>query len=50
MEVIEYQKKIMRHAISGPHRDWFGTYLACKDSAEFERLVRLGFAKGEKKG
>ena len=48
MEITDYQKKIMRHTISGPHRNWFGTGKDCKDSLEFGKLVVAGFATAEK--
>lgn len=46
-ELTDYQKELMRHTVSGPNRNWFGTDLKCKDSIEFEKLVSLGLATSE---
>jgi len=47
MKISKYQKKIMEHAISGPGRNWFATSFDCKDSIEFEKLVKAGYATSE---
>ncbi len=38
----------MRHAVNGPHRNWFGTSCGCKDAIEFEKLVDAGYATKRK--
>ncbi len=48
MNITDYQRQIMEHAVSGPNRNWFGTDFNCKDSNEFEKLVENGLATKEK--
>jgi len=47
VEISNYQRDLMRHTISNPGRNWFGTSLGCKDSDEFEELVTAGYATKE---
>lgn len=47
MNPTEYQLELMRHTVSGPDRNWFGTDLKGKDSIEFEKLVAAGYATSE---
>jgi len=44
MEITKKQQGLMKHAISGPDRNWFATSLNCSDSDEFEKLVNIGYA------
>jgi hypothetical protein len=45
--ITEYQRQLMKHTVSGPNRNWFGTGFNCKDSVEFEKLVVLELATKE---
>lgn len=47
MMITEYQRKLMEHTISDPDRNWFATGYNNKDSVEFEKLVKLGFATSQ---
>lgn len=47
MELTKNQKAIMKHTISGPNRNWFGTSYKTQDSDDFEKLVLQGFATKE---
>lgn len=47
MELTKHQIAIMKHTISGPDRNWFGTGFDTKDSEEFEKLVIAGLATKE---
>ena len=47
MELTNNQIAIMKHCISGPNRNWFGTSFNCKDSKDFEKLVDAGLATKE---
>jgi len=47
MEITEFQQGLMKHALGAndkSDRNWFGTDLGCKDSEEFEKLVKGGYA------
>ena len=44
MKVTKIQRELMKHTISDPGRNWFGTNLGGKDSQEFEKLVEAGYA------
>lgn len=44
MIITETQKQLMRHAVSEPGRNWFGTNADSPDGQEFEKLVDAGFA------
>jgi hypothetical protein len=44
MEISNHELEIMRHTISGPNRNWFGTSEKSKDCAPFDRLCGLGLA------
>jgi hypothetical protein len=46
--ITEVQRKLMEHTIGEPGRNWFATGYGCKDSEEFEKLVKLGFAVSQK--
>ena len=48
MNITEHQKQIMKHAISGPGRNWFGTSPDSDDGQAFEKLVAGGLATKEK--
>jgi len=43
-ELTKYQIDMMRHTVSDPGRNWFGTNYGGKDSDEFEKLVKSGHA------
>jgi hypothetical protein len=43
-KITKYQKAIMKHAISEPNRNWFGTLKNSRNSVEFEKLVGAGYA------
>ncbi len=47
MELTDHQIDIMRHTVKGNVRNWFGTGYGCKDSDEFEKLVKSGHATKE---
>jgi len=44
MKVSNHQIDLMKHTVSDPKRNWFGTSYGCKDSDEFEKLVKGGYA------
>lgn len=46
-ELTEYQIKLMKHTVSEPNRNWFGTDKNGKDGIEFEKLVEIGYATSE---
>jgi len=43
-KITKHQKAIMKHAISEPNRNWFGTHKHNRNSVEFEKLVEAGYA------
>jgi len=45
-ELSKNQVAIMDHTASRPG-NWFATSLGCKDSNDFEELVKLGYAISE---
>lgn len=47
-ELNKNQIEIMKHTISDPKRNWFGTGYGCQDSTDFEELVKLGLAGSRK--
>ena len=48
MELNKTQIDLMKHTVSDPGRNWFGTGFDCKDSTEFEKLVKEGYATKHK--
>ncbi len=48
LKLTKNQIKIMKHAISGPCRNWFGTDKDSRDGKEFEILVCAGYATKQK--
>ena len=48
MELTENKINLMKHTVSSPNRNWFGTSYGCKDSDEFEELVKEGYATKQK--
>lgn len=46
-EITEYQRKLMRHTIGEPNRNWFHSSNN-KHSKEFKKLALMGFATKEK--
>jgi hypothetical protein len=47
VDITDYQLDLMRHTVSDPGRNWFGTSRDCKDGQEFEKLVAAGYATSE---
>jgi len=47
-KITIYQLDLMKHTMSDGGRNWFGTGYDTKDSAEFEKLVKLKLATSEK--
>jgi len=43
-KITKHQKAIMKHAISEPNRNWFGTSKTSRNAVEFEKLVEAGYA------
>lgn len=44
MILTKNQIAIMKHTVSDPNRNWFGTSYGCQDSDDFEELIKLGLA------
>ena len=45
MEITKYQRELMDHALGhGIGRNFYGTNFGLRDSDEFEKLVKLGYA------
>jgi len=46
--ITDEQKRLMNHCIGKPNgeseRNWFGTSYGCRDSDEFEKLIKYGLA------
>lgn len=42
--ITDFQRKLMEHTIRVTGANWFGTNKNSPDSAEFERLVEMGYA------
>lgn len=43
-KLTDYQLELMRHTVSGPNRNWFGTDNKGKDVVEFDKIVKMGYA------
>lgn len=42
--LTEHQIEVMKHTVSDPGRNWFGTSYNNEDSDAFEELVKEGYA------
>ena len=47
IKLTDFHIELMKHTVSDPNRNWFGTSYGGKDSKAFEELVEVGYATSE---